>query len=461
LAIWVAYLQLSYWGIENLVEVGIQTPREHTHSWLSALWARWSQDSKPSFPGFITGLYSIIGIVLAGLSFCLLPNTLSLHGLYRDRLRKAFLFDPTRPAEDGFAPVERMKVSDIDLRYAPYHLINTALNIRGSEYANRRGRDADFFLFSPRYAGSRVTGYLPMQEFERTDRALDLASAIAISGAAVSSSMGANSIRPLAPTLALLNIRLGYWLRNPNRAGSPLRWLIRMFGRASDTLLWSEMTGRVYTDTSDEFYLTDGGHIENLGIYELLRRRCRVIVCVDAEADPEMRFNSFVTLQRYASIDLGVDIELPWDAIQTITVDWMGYDPLARRIPKLTPSLGPHAAIGVIHYTNNQQGYLLYIKSSLTGDERDFVRDYSRRYSRFPHEMTGKQFFNEEQFEVYRVLGLHMAYGVFSGRDLIQVAGGKELKFDDASDAAVKAVRDALLPRSERATMDGEDVFAA
>ena len=65
-------------------------------------------------------------------------------------------------------------------------------------------------------------------------------------------------------------------------------------------------------ETSTTIFLTDGGHIDNLGIYELLRRRCQLIIAVDAEADPQMSFRSFVALQRYARIDLGVLIDLPW-----------------------------------------------------------------------------------------------------------------------------------------------------
>jgi hypothetical protein len=341
-----------------------------------------------------------------------------------------------------------MRVSDISPCYSPYQLINAALNIRGSSYANQRGRDADFFLFSPNYVGSLVTGYVPMTEFEKAQNGFELATAVAISGAAVSASMGTRSIRPLAPTLALLNIRLGYWLRNPQRlytTQSPLR---RLFWNLSRSLhsLWSEMTSQLYTDTSNEVYVTDGGHIENLGLYELLRRRCRMIICVDAEADPEMRFSSFIALQRYASIDLSIQIQLPWETIQTKTVEWMGHDPLRRTSPKSISTCGPHGAIGVIHYGSGQTGFLVYIKSSLTGDEHDYVRDYARRYVDFPHETTGKQFFNEEQFEVYRTLGFHMADGIFGGRDAIEVVGGKSVRLDDDSaDPGVKEVRRALL----------------
>jgi Patatin-like phospholipase len=411
-------------------------------------------------------LYILVATVLLVCAILLKPNALSLHGLYRDRLRKAFLFDPSSPQYDsfgrmeptsasalragfrGFAPLDEMRVSALSCE-APYQLINAALNIRGSSYANQRGRDADFFLFSPNYIGSSVTGYVPTVAFEKAQQGFDLATAMAISGAAVSSSMGAKSIRLLAPTLALLNIRLGYWLRNPRRLFQPLPWL--NFVRRSIKSLWAEVRNQLYTDTTDEVYVTDGGHIENLGLYELLRRRCQVIVCVDAEADPRMRFSSFIALQQFASIDLGVRINLFWQPIQAATIDWMGYDPLADKTGKRMMH-GPHVAIGTIQYGSGQTGFLFYIKSSLTGDERDYILDYARRYPTFPHEATGNQFFNEEQFEVYRALGYHMVHGVLSGRDAFMWLDAQgtlqQSTFVESDEPIIKAVRDALLRKT-------------
>ena len=284
-----------------------------------------------------------------------------------------------------------MRLSDLSEAYAPYHLINAALNIQGSDYTNRRGRNADFFLFSKYWIGSEATGYAPTKEFEPAARDLDLATAMAISGAAASSNMGAYSVRPLTPTLAILNIRLGYWLKNPafRRAvrQSPARPRLREAAKLT-LFLWSEITGRLYENT-DEIYLTDGGHIENLGIYELLRRRCRFIVAVDAEHDATMHFPSLVQAQRYARIDLGIRITLPWEAIQE---DHAGIDESAAA-GKATPASakpqpGPHVAIGTIDYGGGETGYLMYVKSSLTGDENDYIRDYARRNSYFPHETT-------------------------------------------------------------------------
>jgi hypothetical protein len=107
------------------------------------------------------------------------------------------------------------ELHEIKTDFCPYPIINAALNIEGSQYANKRGRNADFFIFTPEYTGSEATGYVGTRLIEDEETALDLGSALAISGAAVSSNMGAATIRPLSLTLALLNIRVGYWLRNP------------------------------------------------------------------------------------------------------------------------------------------------------------------------------------------------------------------------------------------------------
>jgi hypothetical protein len=223
--------------------------------------------------------------------------------------------------------------------------------------------------------------------------------------------------------------------------------------------LWSEITGRLY-ENSDAVYLTDGGHIENLGLYELLRRHCKVIIVVDAEADLEMHFPSFITVQRYARIDLGIRIDLPWQPIQAKTLAEMRHvDEATRDATASTPptppkpSQGPHVAIGTIDYGGGQTGYLVYVKSSLTGDENDYILDYARRYDTFPHEITLDQLFSEEQFEVYRALGFHMTRGLLSGKDGVCVRVKKEngesdtqsLRFTDAANPVIGAVRSAVV----------------
>ncbi len=152
-----------------------------------------------------------------------------------------------------------------------------------------------------------------------------------------------------------------------------------------------------------------------MGLYELLKRRCKLIIAVDAEADPGMHFASFVRVQRYARIDLGTRIDLPWGPVHKSA---LGISEEAWLRPLLPDgNKGPHVAVGRIDYGYGEQGVLIYIKSSMSGDESDLICDYRRRNHSFPHETTADQFFSEEQFEVYRALGFHVAKGFFSGED--------------------------------------------
>jgi hypothetical protein len=403
LVLWAIYLNITYWGLC----INSTPPQACAPQWLNDLAHHDLFGAHPA-----AKLYVLVAVAFFILALILQPNANSLHPLYRDRLGKAFLFEPrpTLRRSEELKP-SRLRLSQLTGQYGPYHLINTALNIQNSKTANKRGRNADFFLLSQKFAGSEATGYVATHELEKIATRLDLATAMAVSGAAASSSMGAQSIKPLTPTLAMLNIRLGYWLRNPRRVGKREFWKSRNVWANFYFLL--ELFGRL-NECRKSVYLTDGGHIENLGLYELLKRRCRVIIAVDAEADPEMAFGSFNTLVRYARIDLGLEIELPW---QQITNRARATAEAIDAKGDTEKSKGPHCAIGEISYPCGRKGILVYIKSSMTGDENDYVFHYRRRYSDFPHETTLDQMFSEEQFEAYRALGYHAAYGLFDRRD--------------------------------------------
>lgn len=195
---------------------------------------------------------------------------------------------------------------------------------------------------------------------------------------------------------------------NPRKLGEK-----RPIHDKSEIYLLAEAMGWL-TETSAKIYLTDGGHIDNLGLYQLLKRKCRLIIVVDAEQDPGYVCPSLMDAERFARIDLGVRIELPWELIRDYaksTEAEFAKGPIRADFP----TNGPHAAIGHIYYDGGKRGVLLYVKSSLTGDENDYVLDYKRRYPAFPHESTGDQFFGEEQFEAYRALGFHAMRSVLFG----------------------------------------------
>jgi hypothetical protein len=143
-----------------------------------------------------------------------------------------------------------------------------------------------------------------------------------------------------------------------------------------------------------------------------------LIIVVDVEADPDMNFGALVKVERYARIDLGIRIELPWEKIRAKSLGLKGGTE--------KPAAGPHCAVGRIEYAKDAFGYIVYLKSSLSGDENDYIRDYARRYSTFPHETTGDQFFSEEQFEAYRALGFHSLHGFLCGKDVVETLSGEE-----------------------------------
>jgi hypothetical protein len=345
---------------------------------------------------WVAVIVAIVGFLLFWLCFDI--NFTAPHRHYKKKLGEAYLIQPNpnnlaaQPKED----VSLLLSKSVDKGRAPYHLINCALNVPASENTAMQGRLTDFFLFSPAFCGSPLTGYRPTSDWEDFDGGLDLGTAMAISGAAAAPQMGTGTMRNFSFWLALFNVRLGYWARNPqigeSGRGSPpgLSYLLQeMFGWANET--------RPYINVSD------GGHIENLGVYELLRRRCKFIVAIDGEQDSKMTFYGLATLQRLAAIDLGVTIDI-------------GVDELRLGEKGLSHS---HFTFCRINYPNGSRdgtvshGYLIYLKLSLTGNEGEFIRRYRLDEPDFPHQSTADQFFTEAQFEAYRSLGEHVGDKMF------------------------------------------------
>ncbi len=288
-----------------------------------------------------------------------------------------------------------------DQRPGPLHIINIALNlVRGDNLAWQQ-RKAQSFTMSPLHSGSWNLGYRRSEEYGANryiGQPLSLGTALAISGAAASPNMGYHSSSAVTFLLALFNIRLGWWLGNPGTAGADT------YRQASPTLSIRPLLAEAFglTDACHPYvYLSDGGHFENLGLYEMVRRQCHCILVVDAGCDPRLAFEDFGNAIRKIRIDLGIDIEINLDQIK----------PSAD-----TGRSTRHHAIGTIRYDkvddNATAGTLVYLKPSLTGSEPTDVQDYAARHPAFPHESTSDQFFDEAQFESYRRLGEHVAQQV-------------------------------------------------
>lgn len=489
----------------------------------------------------------VIFVFLCGLQmwfFCWLTvdvNLTSINGVYRDRLASTFLVGKN---EDEYIDIER----DINLSQmcnydagsiAPYHIINSAINLQGSSDMEIRDRNSDFFIFTRKFIGGPRTDYCRSENLEKVFPSMNLATAMAISAAAASPNMGRTTSPGLRLIMTLLNVRLGFWLPNP---GVLHKWLAENYAsqhpvdRYTETHVfheellelekrWTQLganedrklarveghdvlipslqhnlagigfsgggirsatfnlglvqalerggvfqhmdymstvsgggylgssisalmrhpdppneelnktvvtMGQIFrwrvrpsallrealgnlNENSDWVNVSDGGHIENLGAIELLRRKCTFILIGDGQADLNNSFASLAILIQTARIDLGIEININVDPLR---MDEDG-------------NCQSHWAIGRISYPGEaEDGYLLYIKSSLTGDDEDeAIRSYRTLNPTFPHESIADQFFSEGQFEAYRSLGQHVGEQVLQGGGL-PVKRGEPMPFE-------------------------------
>lgn len=364
-------------------------------------------------------------------------NRFSLHAMYRARLIRAYLgagrpegvrrpnaftgFDESdNIAMGSLAVVPKKKykpkpeVDDEPLPVPPakpFHIINVALNLVNGRNLAWQERKAGSFTISPLHAGSLNLGYrntyvdiaqdndIPDKNPDHYggERGISLGTAMTISGAAVSPNMGYNTSSFVAFFMTLFNLRLGAWLGNPGPAGdnsfnysSPKNFINPVF---------MEMFG-LTNDLNDYVFLSDGGHFENLGLYEMVLRRNRFIIVSDASCDQTCGLEDLGNAIRKIRIDLGVHIDFPW-----------GFDIYPRAANK---EKGRYWALGRIRYpakltndnsTEQLEGLMLYLKPGIYGKEPKDIFNYASVNEAFPHESTADQFFTESQFESYRALG--------------------------------------------------------
>jgi len=355
----------------------------------------------------LVGLGSVTVLLLFGLltSRLIDTNMFSLHAMYRTRLIRAYL-GASRPdgARDpnrftGFDDGDNLHMRDLWPEPAPaggnqrpLHVINATLNLVGGDNLAWQERKAESFTFSPLHCGSANVGYRPTQDDPNDPtsggyaggRGVSLGTAMAISGAAASPEMGYHSSPVLSLLMTFFNVRLGWWLGNPGHAGRAVYHRSRP--KLSLNPIIAEALGR--TDDRNKYvYLSDGGHFENLGLYEMVLRRCHVIVMSDATGDPKAGFADLGNAIRKIRIDLGIPIDI---------------DPVPSGI----------CAVGVIRYScmddGAPDGVLVYLKPALGPDDPADVRAYAHANAAFPNESTADQWFTESQFESYRQLGSHI-----------------------------------------------------
>ena len=347
-------------------------------------------------------------VMIAVLLFGDLTNW-SLHPFYKRRLSSVFALERTLLPDGSIVarearyddPIPFTKLSSTK----PELIVCAAANV--SDYgATPTNRHVTPFNFSRNeiYAG-RVLGTTDMGRYEETNgkRARDISvpAAVAMSGAALSPSMGKMSRWYATFLLAVANVRLGVWLPNPRAVERERSGGRRVRRRAGPFYLLWELLGR-NSYRHDYIYVTDGGHYENIGLVELLRRGCTEIYCFDASGDKVDTFNTFGEAIAIARSELGVEISI---------------DPFA-----MTPKTGDDDYVprdhvmGQIWFMGDREkgepsGRLILAKAGVTHSAPADVRSWKDRDAPFPTHGTVSQLYTEERFEAYRALGAHIARG--------------------------------------------------
>ena len=368
-------------------------------------------------------IFPFIGLaVLLGL-LCNL-NHFGLNRMYRDRLMETFMPDRSgsytgrwKPALDADkAGLSKMCQAP---NQRPFHLVNCNVVLVDSNDAKFRGRCGDSFTLSPLYCGSHATGWRSTHAYMKNlfHRGMTLPTAMAISGAAANpnagvSGRGLTTNRFVSTLMSLLSLRLGYWADNPRFAPNktPPNYIYPgIKGGLS-------LTGGL-SEHDRMLELSDGGHFENLAIYELLRRRLDLIVVCDAGCDGGFTFSDLANVVERSRVDFGVTIKFkPEYSLAKLVPGSSNEDFPSEAENYLTAARG--FAIATVQYAlrkgedEAKAGHLIYIKPTLIKNLSADVIGYKKQEIDFPHQTTLDQFFDEQQFEAYRELGYYLGWNM-------------------------------------------------
>ena len=403
------------------------------------------------------------------------------------RLNRAYLGASNRARHKGTTrisetlPEDGIALADYEpfANGGPLHLINVTLNetVSGTSQLEQRDRKGRPLALGPggmsvgRWdhalwnRGQRGRSLRAIASTDRVGRPmvfpsdnqhfdveeLGLGEWISISGAAVTTGIGSRTSLALTLLLGLANVRLGYWWDSRPGGGGAVTggaagWTKRVFTALSRVqpvyvYLLKELLARFPGPAARLWYLSDGGHFENTGAYELIRRRLRNILICDAGCDPEYKFQDLANLVRKVRMDFDAEIVFysgaQLDELLPGTIrpyfgtqaDFQRLHESAERPPETPKHAVPHALLAAVFYRDPERhkkradSVIVILKPMVAGDEPSDVVEYWRAHKRFPHESTADQFFDEAQWESYRRLGEHMASHIFEYPTDVQRSG--------------------------------------
>jgi len=200
------------------------------------------------------------------------------------------------------------------------------------------------------------------------------------------------------------------------------------------------MLGIGLSEADQKIHLADGGHFENLGLYELLRRRCRYIIVSDAGADPTGTLADLGQAVQRARADLGADVEICGDRLYGERKD----------------GLHEHIhLLGTVTYADGSHGEILYLKALLRTDLTADIYAYWRLNPDFPNQPTDNQFFGEMQFDSYRELGRQLMSGIIERSPQLKI----EALFAASRMESQRRTNDPSVVPAEAGTHQDQDGF--
>jgi hypothetical protein len=428
-------------------------------------------------------------------------NLSSHEQLYSARLKRAYIgaSNPERRLRKNYSLTNPLGGDEIPLEdYRPYahggplHLINVTVNetVSGKSQIERRDRkglslavgpcglsvglhdhalwgatagEVEPILHGPHFhalhgdkpASARADKRQPVPPGTHPVQSLGLGHWVSISGAAFTTGLGQGTTMGLSLLLGLANVRLGYWWNSgvapqertqrtkPHFGARVGEWFARLL--PVQACLFEEFLARFHGPARKYWYLSDGGHFENTGCYELVRRRLPFIIASDAGRDMTYYFADIANLVRKVRTDFAAEIEFlrrrsPTDPAQTISENRLPAleDVLHPELLKVigapedfvpvpgagepadsgtgsSPYSARHAMLARVCYIGTDDcSWILFLKPSLTGDEPGDVLQYQKTQPDFPQESTMDQYFDEAQWESYRKLGEHIGSLVFA-----------------------------------------------
>lgn len=261
---------------------------------------------------------------------------------------------------------------------------------------------------------------------------LSLGAWTAVSGAAFSTGMGRDTTLATSLLNGLLNIRLGFWwnsgIRYEERPGCYPENLWRRIKRLPVTLfrmqsmILAEWLARYHGDSRWFWYLSDGGHFEVTGAYELIRRRLEFMIISDAGADPQYQWSDLALLTQLVRQDFRAEIRwrTPSEALAEAPDwiwQWVKLSGLTSLDSISRTGAANSALAQVIYYDSDhrpvQTSWLLLVKAAvLESCSRDVLTQAAVDTS-FPNDPTINQAYNDVKWEAYRALGEQSGQAVF------------------------------------------------